>query len=206
MTSPSPSSAPQQRSNHNWGLWFLLAVLAGVAGYGLLHESRKRPGPAVSEPAVSMGQQPTGTQEHSIHGMGQVERPPMSPDEERYAQSLWPIHDSVRTAALKMTFSGLAYKMGDTDKAGMREKVAPLATVFSQAREKTAALKVPASMRGVQADYLEAVRLYKLAVAAMVKPSGDDQHLLEAHAHSEKASTLLLKVGDVLWPGEHKPN
>lgn len=184
----------------------MLVLLAGVAGYGLLHESRKASAPAVSEPAVSMGQQQTGQVEHSIHGMGHVERPPMSPDEERFAQSLWPIHDGVRTAALKMTFSGLAYKMGDTDKAVMREKVTPLEAVFSQALEKTAGLKVPESMQGVHKDYLEALRLYKLAAVEMVKPSRDDQHLIEAHSYSEKASSLLLKVGDALWPGEHKPN
>jgi hypothetical protein len=37
------------------------------------------------------------------------------------------------------------------------------------------------------------------------KGEGDD-HLIAAQNRSERAATTLLKVGDTLWPGEHKPN
>jgi len=197
--------APSRRSPASLGLWFVLAVLAGVAGYGLLHETRKSSAPSVSEPAVTMGH---GTdQPHaSIHGMGHVERPAMSADEERFAQGLWQIHDGVRTAALKMTFAGLAYKMGDSDKAGIKDKVGPLGKIFGDAQTKAEALVVPESMQYLHRDYLAALRLYQTAAAEMIKSLKDDQHLIDAHTHSEQASSLLLKVGDVLWPGEHKPN
>ena len=33
-----------------------------------------------------------------------------------------------------------------------------------------------------------------------------DDHLIAAQTLSERAATTLLKVGETLWPGEHKPN
>jgi len=42
----------------------------------------------------------------------------------------------------------------------------------------------------------------------MIKVSDDGKvdHLIEAQAISQRAAEDLLKVGDILWPGEHKPN
>lgn len=182
--------------------WILLAVLlSGVVIYAALHEVRKAPAPVTEAPGV---QAEAG---HVGHGMGHVERPPMSADEERYAHALWQIHDQVRSAAVKMTFAGLAYKMGDSDKAGMRGKVLPLIAVFDAARAKAQALRAPGSLDGLHQDYLKAVSLYQTAAREMTasKAAGDG-HLLTAHEKSEQASTLLLKVGESLWPGEYKPN
>jgi hypothetical protein len=39
-----------------------------------------------------------------------------------------------------------------------------------------------------------------------VAEDGNDRHMVDAQAMSERASEYLLKAGDVLWPGEHKPN
>jgi hypothetical protein len=39
-----------------------------------------------------------------------------------------------------------------------------------------------------------------------VARDGDDGHLVDAEQKSERAAEYLIKVGDVLWPGEHKPN
>jgi hypothetical protein len=141
-------------------------------------------------------------------GMGQVDRPAMSADEERYANGLWQIHDQVRMAALKMTFAGLSYKMGDAKKETISEKVLPLTTIFKDAEAKSRKMPVPSSMKGLHLDYLAALSLYQEAAVEMMrnKKAGDDQHLITAQEMSEKASNLLLKVGDTLWPGEHKPN
>lgn len=144
----------------------------------------------------------------TAHEMGHAERPPMSADEERYAHALWKIHDEVRTSAVKMTFAGMSYKLGDSDKAAMRQKVIPLIGVFTQAHAQVSALTAPQSMGAVHKDYLEALRLYRQAAKEMtrVTKEGDDANLIEAHGVGEKASSLLLKVGEVLWPGEYKPN
>ncbi|MFN0317997.1 MAG: hypothetical protein ACKVQA_23465 [Burkholderiales bacterium] len=174
-------------------LFVVVAVLLAVAGYALMRETRKAPAPSAQSAPVG-------------HEMGHSERPPMSADEERYAHGLWQVHDKVRTSAVKMSFAGLSYKMGDTDKAAMREKIAPLTKVFSEAQGQLAQLKVPESLQALHKDYTEVLRLYREASAEMAKSADGDQHLIVAQSMSEKASTLLLKVGDVLWPGEYKPN
>jgi hypothetical protein len=39
-----------------------------------------------------------------------------------------------------------------------------------------------------------------------VAEDGKVEHLIEAQTMSQRAAEDLLKVGDVLWPGEYKPN
>jgi hypothetical protein len=137
-----------------------------------------------------------------------VERPAVTAEEEAYARALWPIHAQVKQDAVKMTFAGLAYKMGDIKRAAMKERVAPLTPMFDSALVALSKLQPPASMRELHGEYLEAVKLYRDASMTMIKVAGDggDGHLIEAQAMSEKASGLTLKVGDTLWPGEYKPN
>ena len=56
--------------------------------------------------------------------------------------------------------------------------------------------------------YRDAVRLYQRSAAEMLRVAGDgrDEHLVVAQPLSLEASEKLLKVGDVLWPNEYKPN
>ena len=56
--------------------------------------------------------------------------------------------------------------------------------------------------------YSDAVRLYQQSAAEMLRVVGDgrDEHLVAAHPLSMEASEKLLKVGDILWPSEYKPN
>jgi len=39
-----------------------------------------------------------------------------------------------------------------------------------------------------------------------VARDGDEGHLINAQVKSEHAAQELMKIGDILWPGEHKPN
>jgi hypothetical protein len=39
-----------------------------------------------------------------------------------------------------------------------------------------------------------------------VAKDGKVEHLIVAQSMSQRAAEDLLKVGDVLWPSEHKPN
>jgi hypothetical protein len=137
-----------------------------------------------------------------------VERPAVTAEEEAYARALWPIHAQVKQDAVKMTFAGLAYKMGDIKRAAVKERVAPLTPMFDSAVAALNKLQPPASMRVLHGEYLEAIKLYRDASVTMIKVAvdGRDAHLLEAQAMSEKASGLTLKVGETLWPGEFKPN
>ena len=137
-----------------------------------------------------------------------VERPAVTAEEEAYARALWPIHAQVKQNAVKMTFAGLAYKMGDIKREAVKQRVAPLTPMFDSAMAALNKLQPPTSMRVLHGEYLEAIRLYRKASVTMIKIAmdGRDRHLLEAQAMSEKASGLTLKVGDTLWPGEFKPN
>lgn len=137
-----------------------------------------------------------------------VERPAVTAEEETYARALWPIHAQVKQDAVKMTFAGLAYKTGDIRRDGVKQRVAPLTPAFEAAAVALGKVQVPASMKHLHGEYAEAVKLYRDASAAMVRVAADgkDEHLVEAQTMSEKASGLTLKVGEVLWPGEFKPN
>lgn len=177
------------------GLGVLLAVLAGVAAFAGLRESRK---------TMAVAAAPTRADVHAFADR----RPAHSAAEERFSQALWNIHADVRTAAVRMTFAGLSYKMGDADAAGVRSKVEPLVAVFARAENDLLSLDTPASMQDARGRYAGALRAYREAALEMVEVArdGKDAHLLEAQEMSERASGILLQVGEQLWPGEIKPN
>jgi hypothetical protein len=177
------------------GLGVLVAFLAGVAAYAALRESRKTAAVAAAPSHVS------------VHAFAD-RRPAQSAAEERFSQGLWNIHADVRTAAVRMTFAGLSYKMGDADVASVETKVAPLAAVFDRAQKDLQALETPASMDDVRRRYSGALQTYRDASLEMILVSqdGKDAHLLKAQEMSERASGILLEVGEQLWPGEIKPN
>src|SRR5213593_1090410 len=120
-------------------------------------------------------------------------RPPLTPAEEAYALALWPIHNEVKASALKMTLGGLAYKLGELDRAGLKSKVDASSETYRRAATRIAALTPVHEM------YVDAVRLYQRSAAEMVRVGGDgrDEHLVVAQPLSMEASEKLLKVGDV---------
>jgi hypothetical protein len=134
--------------------------------------------------------------------------PPLSAEEEAYAAQLWPIHSEVKLAAVRMIFSGLSYKTEHSDAKILREQVQPLIKGFQRAAAKAGALRAPGSLVDAHASYVEALELYASAAREMLKVGDDrgDRHLIEAQKRSERASVALLKLSDVLWPGEYKPN
>jgi hypothetical protein len=138
----------------------------------------------------------------------QDQRPAVTVEEEAYARALWPIHSQVKQDAVRMTFAGLAYKMGDIKVDAVKTRVAPLTARFDSALGEIRKLQPPASMRDLNAEYSEAIKLYREASVEMIKVAADgrDAHLLEAQEKSGRASNLTLKVGETLWPGEFKPN
>jgi len=140
---------------------------------------------------------------------GMPQQVALNADEEAYAEALWPIHsEAVETSAVAMSFAGVSYVTEHHDAQRLAAKVLPLNETFRAAAGKARALTVPPSMQKVHDQYLEAVTLFEHASAEMAKV-GDDgklEHLIEAQSMSQRAAEDLLKVGDVLWPGEHKTN
>ena len=187
------NAAPRLRPNaRTLGIGVVLVLLAAFVVYAAQHEMRK------AAPEV---------QPQEIHAFSQP-RPAQSAAEERFAQAMWNIHAEVRTAAVRMTFAGLNYKMGDGDQTSIQTKVAPLTAVFRQAETELRALEAPPSMQPTRDRYAGALVLYRDASQEMIKVAqdGKEAHLLKAQEMSERASGVLLEVGDELWPGEIKPN
>jgi len=175
----------------------LLIALGAVAALAVVREAARS----------SSGSSPINATAGSAYA-GTAVRPARTAAEEKYAADLWTIHETVQASAVNMTFAGLSYKMGDSDKAAVKSKVAPLTKAFQDAQVKFDALQVPASLQKQHEQYAEALKLYKSASTEMVKVAqdGKDEHLIKAQAMSYNASENLLRVGDVLWPGEHRPN
>jgi hypothetical protein len=135
-------------------------------------------------------------------------RPPLTPAEERYALDLWPIHNEIKASALKATMWSMYYKLRQIDRATLGTEVSASRETYRRAAALIAALRPPRSLADQHAMYAEAVRLYDRAARTMLQvvQDGDDAHLLEAHPISQEAGERLLKVGNVLWPNEYKPN
>jgi hypothetical protein len=135
-------------------------------------------------------------------------RPPLTPAEETYAHALWAIHADVKNAAYGLTFSGLNYKLRQTDRAEFGSRVRSASESLGQAESRIRSLVPPPSLGEVHAQYLEAVHLFQQSASEMLKVAADgrDDHLLAAHPLSQEASEKLLRVGNVIWPGEYLPN
>jgi hypothetical protein len=90
----------------------------------------------------------------------------------------------------------------------MANTIRPVHDTFHDALDKAKALDVPASMQQVHELYVTSLDLYVKAASQMLKAAEEknEKLLVDAQAISKLASQDLLKAGDVLWPGEHKPN
>lgn len=134
--------------------------------------------------------------------------PALTAEEEAYAAALWPIHSEVKLAAVRMIFAGLNYKTADPDARKLKSKVQPLTQTFLGATERVNKIRPPASLQDAHDRYREALSLYTSATREMVRiaEDGKDEHLVLAQKRSEQASLAILKLSDLLWPGEYKPN
>jgi hypothetical protein len=129
-------------------------------------------------------------------------------EEENYAAALWPIHSEVKVSAVAMSFAGIAYKLGEQNGQALEARVQLLADSFRAAMIRVRALHVPPSMVPVHERYLAALAQYEDAAAEMVSAmrDGKDGHLRAGQQMSLRATEDILRIGDVLWPGEYKPH
>jgi hypothetical protein len=169
----------------------VVVVLMAVVGYALQRELAQQPANDTAKPAV-------------VADPIRV----LSADEEAYAAALWPIHRDAKVTAIGMTFAGITYKTNGQDATRLEREVAPLVQGFREAIAKAEALEVPASIRDVHERYLGALALYENAADEMVEAAraGRDESLVAAQGMSFRAAEDVLRVGDVLWPGEYKPH
>jgi len=134
---------------------------------------------------------------------------PLTADEEAFAEALWPLHqEMVEPSAGRLASAGMMFAADDHDANRLAAKLTPLRQVFHDTREKVAAISAPASMQPVLDRYVALLVLYEQSATEMLEVArdGDEGHLINAQQKSEHAAQELMKVGDILWPGEHKPN
>lgn len=174
----------------------VVVVLIAVVGLALKRELAPKPQSAASSFTAGL--------EFGEHH----DAPALSAEEEGYAAALWPIHSMVKLAAVRMTFAGIAFKTEDHDVKILKSKVQPLIQTFTTAKNNLRKIQPPSSLAQAHRDYLDALDLYAAASREMIKVADDgrDEHLLTAQVRSERASTVLIKLSDALWPGEYKPN
>ena len=132
----------------------------------------------------------------------------MTADEERFATALWAVHREATRLAVAMSFAGIVYQTEGQDARALAQKIEPMAQFFRDAEMQVRALSTPPSLSAIQGQYVEAMALYANAVAEILKFTEDrsSQHLGDAHRMNVKASQDMLRVGEVLWPGQYKPH
>jgi hypothetical protein len=177
----------------------LVVALGAFAAYALQRELGAKPEAAPSAAAAFTAGLAMG-EHHAARAL--------SAEEETYAAALWPIHSQVKLSAVRMTFAGLNYKIEHNDAAKLKATVQPLTSTFTDAAQRARRIQPPASLEDAHRTYLEAIEHYAAASREMIRiaDDGSEEHLVAAHKRSERASHELLKLSDVLWPGEYKPN
>lgn len=147
---------------------------------------------------MSVGQEPPGPK-----------LPPLTAEEEAFAEALWPLHQEVvEASAGRLTSAGMTFAVDDHDAKRLVAKLTPLRQIFHDTQQKVAAIPAPSSMQPVRERYVALLVLYEQSATEMMEVArdGDEGHLINAQSKSEQAAQELVRVGDILWPGEHKPN
>jgi hypothetical protein len=189
-----------------------IALLAGIVSVALQRETSQRTVSLSASDATHLclksyfcGRQ-AAPQSASLASA--VQPPALTAEEEVYAGSLWTVHSAAKVWAIDLDFAGILYKTEAQDAGKLQAKLQTLSGDFAAAESRARAIDVPPSMRAVHEKYLAAIQLYETAAAEMLKTArdGDDGRLLVAQGMSQHAAEEMLRVGDVLWPGEYKPN
>ena len=189
-----------------------IAALVGIVGFALQRETSRRvapQSPAAAQLCVASyfcGRRVASQSASAVRGT--AEPVALTAEEEVYAEALWAVHSAAKVWAIDLSFAGLLYKTETHDADKLEAKVQALSGNFAAAESRARAIDVPTSMRAVHDKYVAAIELYESAAAEMLKTArdGDDRRLLTAQGMSQHASEEMLRVGDVLWPGEYKPN
>ena len=169
----------------------VVVALAAITGAAWLHEARPR---SVAQTASTRAEKP--------------QPPALTADEERFATALWAVHREATRLAVAMSFAGITYQTEGRDARALARKIEPLAKFFQDAEMRVRGMSTPPSLSSTHGQYVDAMALYANAAAEMLKftEDGDSQHLGEAHRMDVRASENMLRVGEVLWPGQYKPH
>ena len=173
----------------------VVLTLAATTGAAWLHEMRPQ---TVVQPAAQ-----------TLRTRAERADPPaLSADEERFATALWAVHREATRSAVAMSFAGITYHTENRDARALAQKIEPLAKFFHDAEIQVREISPPLSLSKTQGQYADAMARYANAASEMLKftEDGDSQRLDVAHRLDVRASEDMLRVGEVLWPGQYKPH
>jgi hypothetical protein len=173
----------------------VVLALAAIVGAAWLHEMRPQ---SVVQPAAQ-----------TVSTRAEKPQPPaLTADEERFATALWSVHREATRSAVAMSFAGIAYQTENRDARALARSIEPLAKFFHDAEIEVRTMNPPPSLSKTHGQYVEAMALYANAAAEVLKftEDGDSQRLDAAHRLDVRASEDMLRVGEVLWPGQYKPH
>jgi hypothetical protein len=181
-----------------------VAVLVAIVGFAMQQEASR----GVAQQSAQRVARACVASYFCGRRVGATEPVGLTAEEEEYAGALWTVHSAAKVWAIDLSFAGILYKIETQDADKLGAKVRALSGNFASAEARARAIAVPTSMQTVHDKYLGAIQLYESAAAEMLRAAqdGDDRHLLAAQGMSQHASEEMLRVGDVLWPGEYKPN
>ena len=169
----------------------VVGALAAITGAAWLHEVRPR---SAAQTVSTRAEKP--------------QPPALTADEERFATALWAVHREATRLAVAMSFAGITYQTEDRDARALARKIEPLAKFFHDAEMQVRTMSTPPSLSRTQGQYVDAMALFANAAAEILKftEDGDPQRLGDAHRMDVTASEDMLRVGEVLWPGQYKPH
>ncbi len=134
-------------------------------------------------------------------------RPAFTAEEEGYAQTLWPIHNDVKSNALKLSVAGMQSLIGGAEFVAVKQQAELSSAVYQAAEAQILALQPPPSLQPQHDEYLHAVRLYRQSAVVLLQvETRRDEALREAFPMSQEGGKILRRVGAVLWPGEYVPS
>jgi hypothetical protein len=170
----------------------VVVALAATIGAAWLQEVRPRSVKPAAQTVSAPAEQPRA----------------LTADEERFATALWVVHREATRSAVALSFAGIIYQAEDRDARALARKIEPLAKFFHEAEMQVRTMSAPPSLSSTQVQYFDAMALYASAATEMLKftEDGDSQRLQVAHRLNMKASEDVLRVGEVLWPGQYKPH
>jgi hypothetical protein len=173
----------------------VVATLAATAGAAWLHGVGSR---SVVQPVAQ-----------TVSSRVEIPQPPaLTAEEEHFATALWAVHREATRLAVAMSFAGITYQTDDRDPRALARKLEPVAKFFQDAEMQVRSMSTPPSLFSTRGQYVDAMALYASAANEMLKftHDGNSQHLSEAHRMDVRASENVLRVGEVLWPGQYKPH
>src|SRR5262245_10463656 len=192
-------SSPERGPSRSWSspaakISTVAAALLVLLGVALVTRSREATTSRPASPALQRAFMPA--------------RPPLTPEEEKYIRTLWPIHGDIERSTMRASLGQIFYKTQDLKREELKRRMEQALTVYRRAEDRLGSLLPPASLRREHDEYVSAVRLFRESAIEALKmfEDGREDHLLAAYPKSQKGSDKIREVGGKFWPNEFPAN